>query len=205
MTKTFKFIAIEGCDGTGKTTLAKRLRDRLSKKHGVILTNEPAGTPLGAMVKNVLKSNLTQEAELLLLSAARSQHVHHVILPALRAGKIVISDRFADSTRAYQGTNKFTEDLIRRTTYGVKPSLTIVIHGDERVIRERSVKLVPRFDSADLSRYRKVQSRFLQMAKKDPDHYLVVNGGKCSKDELLEEVEKRVEQWLIHISDQSSS
>ena len=199
--RTFKFLAIEGCDGAGKSTLAKGLTKYLtSKDHDVLLTSEPCGTPLGKMVKQAIKSNLTKEAELLLFCAARSQHVHDVILPALRAGKIVVCDRYADSTRAYQGTDDFVEDLINRTTSGVKPSLTIIIHGDEEIMQGRAKRTIKRYDSANLKWYKKVQARYLKMAKDDPSHYIVLNADLCTTEELLNAAAKMVEEWLEYLN-----
>ena len=198
--RTFRFLAIEGCDGAGKSTLAQGLTHHLkSKGHDTLLTSEPSGTPLGKMVKQAAKANLTKEAELLLFCAARSQHVHDVILPALRAGKIVVCDRYADSTRAYQGTDDFVEDLIDRTTNGIKPSLTIIIHGDEEIMRGRAKRTIKRFDSANLQWYKKVQARYLRMAEDDPSHYIVLNADLCTTEELLDAAAKMVEEWLDYL------
>ncbi|MFQ3590550.1 MAG: dTMP kinase [Chloracidobacterium sp.] len=131
------FISFEGVDGCGKTTQAIRLAERLRQQGwAVVQTREPGGTPLGERVRQLLlgvqDAPPTARAEVLLFAADRAQHVDTVIRPALAAGAMVLCDRFADSTRAYQGYGRqldlgLIEDGIRLATQGLEPHITFLL------------------------------------------------------------------------------
>lgn len=204
---------IEGCDGSGKTTLAEGLKNKLaSSGRDVLLTREPGGTPLGNLIRQVFsappeKYQLTKESELLLFCAARSGHVHQVILPALKEGRIVICDRYIDSTRVYQGARNnanygaVIENLIDLTTYGVRPSLTLLLHGDEQALKQRAQKKrstedISHYDDAEISQYRDIQDGYQKLATKNPKSYYTLNSDRNEASELLDKAIQRVEKWL---------
>ena len=213
-----QFLVIEGCDGSGKTTLAEGIKSQLtSNGHDVLLTREPGGTPLGDLIRQVFSSpperyQLTKESELLLFCAARSGHVCQVILPALQEGKIVICDRYIDSTRVYQGARsnaKFSaviENLIDLTTYGVRPSLTLLLHGDETALKQRaqknpSTQKISHYDDAEISQYRHIQEEYQKLAAKNPKSYYTLHSDRNTASELLDKAIIRVEKWLSGTDD----
>lgn len=144
------FIALEGPDGSGKTTISKELQKRLEDKgYDLLMTREPGGTPIGEEIRDIIldvdNKNLSYEAEALLYAASRAQHVHQVIEPGLKAGKIVISDRFILSSLAYQGVGR---DLgIKEVKYindfgirGINPDLILFFHIDpEETLKRKTI------------------------------------------------------------------
>ncbi len=185
------FITFEGPEGAGKSTQIRRLADRLSaagKK--CVLTREPGGTPLAEKLRDIVKhyqdETVTPASELLLMAAARSQHVAHVILPALQRGDIVLCDRFADSTAAYQGAGRnmdmaLIKDLRQNTVAGCEPDLTIVMDlpveaGFARAgKRAETAGKYDRFESQELDFHCKVRQYFLDLAQNEPERVKVVD------------------------------
>lgn len=190
------FITFEGGEGSGKTTQINRLSSFLSEQgHRVVSTREPGGTPEAEKIRNFLVKrdggDWSPEAECLLLYAARSMHVQRVIKPALADGKIVISDRFSDSTLAYQGYGhgydlgkiKALDDLILQ---GFKPDLTIVldipaqegvVRSTRRLAEESAVidRMEDRFEQLDLSFHEKLRQGFLEIAKTNSERCHVID------------------------------
>ncbi len=131
-------ITIEGIDGSGKSSAARALKDNLSLHYDVLLTKEPGATELGTHLRTLLQQrtfDVCARAEFLLFAADRAQHMQEVVLPALQAGKIVVSDRMADSSRAYQGFGRGLDDeWIRRISewamQGITPDLTLYLKTD---------------------------------------------------------------------------
>lgn len=130
------FISIEGGDGSGKSTQIKKMVSYLETKgYSVVVTREPGGTPIAEAIRNIILnptySHMTARTEMLLYAASRAQHVEEKILPALSAGKIVLSDRFTDSSIAYQAYGRDLGDMVRIVneiaTAGLKPDLTIYL------------------------------------------------------------------------------
>lgn len=130
------FISIEGGDGSGKSTQIKKMVSYLEEKgYSVVVTREPGGTPIAEAIRNIILnpaySHMTARTEMLLYAASRAQHVEEKILPALSAGKIVLSDRFTDSSIAYQAYGRDLGDMVRIVneiaTAGLKPDLTIYL------------------------------------------------------------------------------
>lgn len=130
------FISIEGGDGSGKSTQIKKMVSYLEAKgYSVLVTREPGGTPIAEAIRNIILeptySDMTARTEMLLYAASRAQHVEEKILPALSAGKIVLSDRFTDSSIAYQAYGRDLGDMVRIVneiaTAGLKPDLTIYL------------------------------------------------------------------------------
>jgi dTMP kinase len=181
------FITFEGGEGCGKSTHAKLLMDHLvSSGSEVVLTREPGGTSIGATIREILAygseppSNLT---ELLLFAADRSEHIEKVILPALKAGKIIISDRFIDSTIAYQIAGRaLPEDLVRYlntvSSKGVYPDLTILLdlpveEGQKRAKLQNRV--FDRFESENIEFHKRIREKYLEIAKESPKRIKVIN------------------------------
>jgi dTMP kinase len=182
------FITFEGGEGCGKSTQAKILYRRLDKLAiPVVLTCEPGGTPLGKKLGRWLKwadgIDITPVTELLLFNAARSQSVAEIIQPSLKEGKIVISDRYADSTTAYQGYGrgldlKTVKDINHTATYGRKPELTVLmdIPPETGLTRKQGQgRKTDRFEQTELAFHQRVRAGFLTLAKEEPQRWLVVD------------------------------
>jgi dTMP kinase len=182
------FITFEGPDGSGKSTQARMLADYLrAGGHPVIETREPGGTPIGERLRELFLSPeapaATPLAMTFLLSAARSQHVTEVIVPGLRQGHSVISDRFADSTVAYQsfGEGVALEDVLELTriaTGGVEPDVSIFVDippeiGLQRVDQRGARN---RLDSQTLAFHRRVRDGYSQLIRRDPARWICVDG-----------------------------
>lgn len=180
-------IVFEGGDGAGKSTQSKVLAENISLyKVPVLLSREPGSTKIGESIRTLLKTSrdLTQLTELLLFSAARSQLVETVILPALKSGQVVICDRFTSSTVAYQGYGRGLDlDLINslniRSTSGIKPDLTVLLDMpiETGVLRRRN-KIPDVFESAQAEFHDRVRKGYLEQATQDPDKWLILDGTK---------------------------
>ena len=189
------FITFEGPEGAGKSSQIQLLGAALAAVgREVVVTREPGGTPLAEAIRNVVKRHQGDEevhpvTELLLMEAARSQHVSRIILPALEAGKVVLCDRFFDSTTAYQGGGRGLDmETIRRlnsfAALGVVPDLTILLdltpeRGFERTgRREETLGEYDRFELEKLDFHRRVRSVFLQLAQREPQRFKVVDADR---------------------------
>jgi dTMP kinase len=185
------FISFEGSEGSGKSTQIDLLATRLEAAgHDVVVTREPGGTEIGEEIRHLLKHaqsgrHMCPETELLLFAASRAQLVREVILPALRAGKIILCDRFLDSTTVYQGVaRKLSEDpvsTINRFAVGeIMPSLTIVLDVPAEMglarARRRASDLPDRMEQENVDFYQRVREGYLLLAKSLPDRFLVVDG-----------------------------
>ena len=194
------FIVFEGIDGSGKSTLAEELYCELNERGiPVILTSEPYKSGFGADVRNLFKKHdgvLSVNTELFLFEAARVEHVNNVIIPALEEGKIVICDRFADSTYSYQGIDKNASETIlelnKIATGGLLPNITFLIDTDVDLAMSRSKKS----DSKDFlckSEYQRIRNAYLDLASKNPERYCVISGDETIPklmDIILSEIEK---------------
>ena len=179
------FIAFEGGEGSGKSTQTKLLKDWLEDEgHSVVLTREPGGTPLGKDLRDILLSHSTGQisprSEALLYAADRAHHVYSVIRPALEAGDIVITDRYFDSSIAYQGAGRVLEPgevarISRWATESLFPTLTIVLDLPAEVGLSR-LKKFDRLESEPLAFHERIRQEYLQLALIDPERYLVVDG-----------------------------
>lgn len=186
--KTVPFIAFEGPDGCGKTTQAKCLYDDLKSNWvDVILTREPGGTKVGEAVRKILLKPETGAieplAELLLYMAGRAQHVETVIRPALKAGKIVLCDRFIDASEAYQGYGRgvplpFVRELNRISTGGLFPTRTILIDVDpakalaQAIAKGKSEAKAgqpDRMEAEGLAFHKRVRAGYLEIAAREPE------------------------------------
>lgn len=195
-----KLITLEGVDGSGKSTQMRILAEQLAlKKYDVITTIEPGGTPLGKSLRAIFletEEEITPRAELLLFAADRAQHVKLLIEPALDEGKIVISDRFADATFAYQGAGRgFSEETVNQVielaTEGLKPDLTIFfdVPVSKALGRTGSRSGNNRMDTEKAAFYERVRESYLGIAEREPERFKIIRG-----DQTVEETHQQVMQ-----------
>lgn len=186
------FISFEGVEGCGKSTQVALLAQALREQgYEVLTTREPGGTAIGQTLRQILltpaQAPLAMGTELLLMLADRAQHVQEVIVPGLRAGKIVISDRFVDSTTAYQGYGRGIErDLLLRLNAfacgGLLPTLTLLLdvpvsEGLRRANQRRgSENPVDHFEAESVAFHERVREGFLSVARVDPQRIYVIDG-----------------------------
>ena len=200
------FITFEGGEGCGKSTQAKALWKKLSRL-GIPteLTHEPGGTVLGNEIRHLLKrrrqDNILPEAELLLFAACRTQLVTEVIRPNLQKGKVVICDRFADSTTAYQGygrgidlaTIKATNEL---ATQGTKPDLTILLDVPAtKGLGRKQDKTEDRFEAEDIAFHNRIRDGYLKISAEEPERWLVIDA-TLPRTEITEIIWDRVNRLL---------
>lgn len=180
---TGHFIAFEGGEGSGKSTQARRLAERLETR--AVFTFEPGDSPLGAEVRRLLLDSpelpITDRAEALLMAADRAQHVIDVIRPALEAGRAVISDRFAGSSIAYQGYGRQLpaeeiEQLSRWATDGLWPDLIVLLEVPPSAAEARLTRAKDRMESAGAAFHDRVHDGFLMQAMADTDRWAIVDG-----------------------------
>ncbi len=181
------FISFEGIEGTGKTTQARLLSERLVEKgYEVILTQEPGGTVIGNRIREILllpeHKEMSYMTELLLYNAARAQHLSEKIAPAINEGKVVITDRFTDSTVAYQGYGRGIDislvmSIDSIATGGIKPHLTILFDLDVEVglKRNRGINKVDRLELEDIEFHKKVREGYLHISEKDRERIRIVD------------------------------
>jgi dTMP kinase len=204
------FITFEGIDGSGKSTQLRMLASELRLRgNEVVSTREPGGTPLGTRLRAALLDSQEQIdplAELLLYAADRAQHVRALVRPALEMGHIVLSDRYADATVAYQGAGRgfppaLVQEVVELATGGLKPDLTLIFDltaqesTDRAKRRERKGQERDRLDSEDLSFHARVRDAYLQIAAAEPARVRVIDGSG-SVAETHQEVMKIVVPFL---------
>jgi dTMP kinase len=201
------FITLEGVEGCGKSTQLGLLTDYLEGQgHAVEVTREPGGTPVAEAVRGILLDpdhlEMTPITELLLYEAARAQHVSQRIQPALAAGKVVVCDRFADSTTAYQGGGRelnwgMIQELHRIATSGVWPALTLIIDLDPKEGLRRAVGAGKgdRIEQASLAFHERVRAAFLKLAAEEPERVKVVDGSE-SIDDVAATIRSHVDEAL---------
>jgi dTMP kinase len=185
-----RFITFEGGEGTGKSTQAALLAQRLRAMGiGVVLTREPGGSPGAEIIRYVLLSgaakSLGPDAEAILFAAARDDHVSTTIEPALARGRWVVSDRFADSTNVYQGTLGQVDPLLlgglHRVTVGtLKPDLTFILDvpaevGLERARKRRGEAGADRFEGESLEFHEKLRDAYLHLAASEPNRCVLID------------------------------
>ncbi len=181
------FITFEGAEGCGKSTQSRALWQRLVRR-GIpaVLTYEPGGTALGNRLRYVLKRRLqdkiSPQAELFLFAACRIQLVNEVIRPGLEQGKVVICDRFADSTIAYQGYGRglnleTIEEINELATEGIKPHLTVLLDIPARKgLSRKPSKMNDRFEAENIAFHKKVRDGYLKLAAEEPERWLAIDG-----------------------------
>ena len=194
------FIAFEGGEGTGKSTQSKMLKKWLEQEgESVVLSREPGGTDLGQGLRKILLGRetgvISPRAEALLYAADRAHHVFSVIRPALDRGDVVVTDRYFDSSIAYQGAGRVLEPnevarISRWATESLFPTLTIIIDLPAEIGLGR-LKSRDRLEAEPLAFHERVRNEFLQIASMDPERYLIVDG-KQSIEEIHEQIISRV-------------
>jgi len=193
------FISVEGSDGAGKGSNIEVVREWFeSHSREVVLTREPGGTPLGEKLRCLLLDNdsasVSPMAELLLMFAARAQHIEDVIQPALSEGRVVISDRFTDASFAYQSGGRRleinqVEQLKKLVQKELQPDLTLLLDvpvdvGLARVVNRGESD---RFDAESLDFRTRVRESYLQLAKNEPDRIVIINA-----DRILKSVQQEI-------------
>jgi dTMP kinase len=204
MTARGRFITFEGPEGSGKSTQLRMLGERLrASGHDVLETQEPGGTPIGIQIRHVLLDAKNRElcptAELLLMFASRAQNVDEMILPALSAGRTVLSDRFTDSTLVYQGVGRglgadVVYELDRIACRGLIPDLTLIIDIDAETglarARHRSARTEDsetRIEEQDVGFHRRVREAYRQLAADEPARVKLIDGSQ-TREAVAEQV-----------------
>ncbi|HEX7364646.1 MAG TPA: dTMP kinase [Dehalococcoidia bacterium] len=199
------FITFEGCEGCGKSTQARALWQRLVRR-GIpaVLTHEPGGTALGNRLRHVLKRRIQDKisplSELFLFAACRVQIVNEVIRPGLKQDKMVICDRFSDSTLAYQGYGRglnleTIEEINDLATDDIKPDLTVLLDiPAPKGLDRKKARSKDRFEAEDIPFHRKVREGYLQMAAAEPQRWLVIDGTLPRS-----QISKMVWDWVSHL------
>ena len=199
-THTGIFIAFEGGEGSGKSTQTEYLKSFLEERgEKVLLTREPGGTELGNQLRKILldpaTGDIAPRSEALLYAADRANHVHNKVMPALLGGEIVISDRYIDSSIAYQGAGRVMQAneiarLSKWATDGLIPNLTIIMDVPAEIGLGR-LNGADRLEQEPLAFHERVRREFLNLAAIDPDRYFVVDATQ-SKEEIRQQVASRV-------------
>ena len=213
-----KFITFEGGEGSGKSTHIKLLAQRLeAAKLRAIVTREPGGSPGAEIIRHLVLSGMGKllgpEAETLLFAAARDDHVHTVIEPALKQGTWVLCDRFSDSTRAYQGrlgnVPAGVLNAMQRVTIGdLKPDLTIILDvpveiGLKRAAARRGTGAPDRFESEDIQFHQGLRDAFRQIAAEDPKRCVLIDATQ-SQDVVAGQVWKALRDHLFAMASSSA-
>ncbi|MFE7791265.1 dTMP kinase [Streptomyces sp. NPDC057460] len=199
------FLVLEGGDGAGKSTQVEALAEWIrAKGHEVVVTREPGATPVGKRLRSILldvsSAGLSNRAEALLYAADRAEHVDSLVRPALERGAIVISDRYIDSSVAYQGAGRDLSPteiarISRWATSGLVPHLTVLLDVDPETARERFTEAPDRLESEPPEFHARVRSGFLTLAAADPTRYLVVDAGQ-EPESITTVVRHRLDQLL---------
>lgn len=204
-----KFITIEGGEGVGKSTNADFIQSVLeSRGCEVVVTREPGGTALGEALRSILLSGDIESpvamAELLIIFAARAQHLTTVIEPALAAGKWVLCDRFTDATYAYQGWGRNIDQRaiasLEQLVQGARrPDLTVLLDMDPSLglARAKERAELDRFEQEELAFFNRVREGYLARAKEEPARWLIVDASK-TLDEVTTVIGQTLNDWFDH-------
>lgn len=203
------FITFEGGEGAGKSVQISRFCEYLqSQNKQVVLTREPGGTEVGKQIRKLLvegdKDKFDEITEILLFYADRRINLTQVVIPAVNEGKYVISDRFNDSTIAYQyyGSNKFKDTSIMDKLYNIvagtfKPNITFLLDIDVKIGLERSFKKSQtmatkelRFENVDVAFHERLRQGYLELAKSNPDRFIIINANQSIEDVTKEIIQK---------------
>lgn len=194
-----KFITVEGVEGAGKSSVINFIKNYFAeKKISCVFTRETGGTEIAELIRNILHSHHQEEmypdTELLLAFASRAQHLNKLIIPTLNSGKWVLSDRFTDSTYAYQGAGRgipqekiaLLENLVQGN---LRPNFTLLLDLDPEIGLERISKAdlkFDRFETEKIEFYVRVRNCFLERAKNEPQRFRKVDASKSIKDVELQ-------------------
>ncbi len=201
------FITFEGIEGSGKSTQIANLAAFLEQKGwNVLITREPGGTKVGEKIRELLldvpHQDIALKTELLLYLASRAQHLHEVIVPALKQGKVVLCDRFSEATLAYQGYGRDLgidkiKALVKYVTDRLKPDLTLLLDVDVRRGLER-IHTRPAKNRLDLERiqfYEKVRQGYLKLARMNPKQIVVIDANRDFQI-VAQQIQRVVERFL---------
>lgn len=193
------FISIEGIDGSGKSSIKEGILSFL-ESYQPVSVREPGGTVISEKIRELLldfkNSSITPRTEAFLYASSRSQLVDEVIRPALRAGKIVVADRYTDSTLAYQGYGRgldleFLEMLNRLCTGGLRPDLTLLLDVEPEIgLKRRQGKEFDRLEKEGILFQKKVRAGYLELARKEPERIKVIDAARPFEEVLHEALEK---------------
>jgi dTMP kinase len=204
------FLSFEGGEAAGKSVQAARLAEALGTRgHGVLLTREPGGTPFAERIRDVLlharEVDLTPETQALLFSAARAQHTRDVIRPALADGKVVVADRYFDSTLAYQGyglgadldglramTRFAVGSLVPQRTFLIDVPVAVTL---SRLAARSGVSRWDRFHGDDRAFYERVREGYLRLAAAEPGRFVVIAGDR-TEEAVAADIRRQVDQLL---------
>jgi dTMP kinase len=201
------FITFEGIDGSGKSTQLRLLAGYLKEAGcAVVLTREPGGTPLGIRLRGALldaHEEVDPLTELLVFAADRAQHVRRVLRPAIAAGQVIISDRYADATVAYQGAGRgfspeLVADIVQLATEGLKPDLTVLfdLSVEDSIVRTNrranGKQKGDRLDAEASDFHVRVRKAYLELARADPERIKIVETNRPA-----EETHKRVKEIVV--------
>ncbi|MGN6782890.1 MAG: dTMP kinase [Marmoricola sp.] len=196
------FVCFEGGEGAGKSTQARLLEHRLTAAgREVVLTHEPGDTRVGTDLRRILldpaTGDLAPRAEALLYAADKAEHLHEVVWPALRRDAVVVTDRYVDSTLAYQGSGRdlALEDLepvVRWATGDLRPHLTVLLDLEPEAGLGRFAGR-DRIEGEPLDFHRRVRQGFLELAGRDPEHYLVLDA-RAPREQVADAVRQRLEE-----------
>ncbi len=201
------FITIEGPDGSGKSTQIENIRKFFEDKNiEIVFTREPGGTPIGERIREIILDNRFKEmdsmTEAMLYAASRAQHVAQIIRPALEAGKVVVCDRFVDSSLAYQGYGRgLGEDIEIINSFAIKdcmPDVTFLMKLDPNVGKHRIEENrhdQDRLEHEKLSFHQKVYKGYLKLEEKYPDRIVGIDASK-GIDEIRDEIYRKLEEIL---------
>lgn len=203
-----KFVTIEGCEGVGKSTLTEGLK-RYFVRNGIdaVFTREPGGTPVAEKIRGLIldaaNDETTPVTELLLYAAARAQHTEEMIIPAVNAGKIVVCDRYSDSTLAYQHyarglDESVCRELNRIAERGVKIDLTIFLDltPEKGFLRKGGADKTDRLESAGAEFHRRVYEGFKEIEKREPERFVAIDAGKSAEEVLAAVIELMREKGI---------
>jgi dTMP kinase len=207
------FITFEGVEGSGKTTQIQRLKSHLSEK-GIpcAITREPGGCPISERVRKILLNPNHREmaplTELLLYEAARAQHVEEVIVPLLKKGVVVISDRFSDASIAYQGHGRkvnlrLIDSLNRVSSQNTKPDVTILLDCPPRVGLKRAIQRNQtlqqekegRFELEEVRFHNRVRRGYLDVAKKEPHRFRIIDT-RQGEERVFQKIQKVIDELM---------
>ena len=189
-----KFITIEGTDGSGKSTQTELLMDYLKEKGvDVIFTREPGGTKISEKIREIIldvdNSEMTGITEALLYAAARSQHVEEKIIPALEAGKIIICDRFVDSSAAYQGAARGLGvqrimDINREALHGIMPDMTLFfdLSPEKGILRKKNERALDRLEKEKMDFHKKVYEGYRALCEACPERICSIDADRSIED-----------------------
>lgn len=207
------FYAVEGVDGSGKSGMVAHIVAHLAGSGAAIATREPGGTPQGEKIRSLLLSGADdawdQQSELLMMTAARVEHVRRVIVPTLDRGISVVSDRYVGSTIAYQGAGRgmsesYIRHLHKEAVGNIWPDLVVILDLDPEIGLARSRERLSagaidegRFETLDMDFHRRIRQSFLDQAARDPERHVVIDA-LGAPGEVRERAVAAIDAWRAH-------